>query len=97
MGILFVDINGFTRICEQVLERPERIGKFVDDWSARLAAAPPIALAMTKRMLDNSMNVTREEALDDEGVAQTVNFGTHDTAEAMAAFVGKRPPTFTGR
>lgn len=33
VGILFADINGFTRICEQVLERPERIGKFVDDWS----------------------------------------------------------------
>lgn len=34
VGILFADINSFTRICEQVLERPERIGKFVDDWSA---------------------------------------------------------------
>jgi adenylate cyclase len=34
VAILFADINGFTRICEQVLERPERIGKFVDDWSA---------------------------------------------------------------
>jgi class 3 adenylate cyclase len=34
IGILFADINGFTRICEQVLERPERIGTFVDDWSA---------------------------------------------------------------
>lgn len=33
VGILFADINGFTRICEQVLERPERIGNFVDDWS----------------------------------------------------------------
>ena len=33
VGILFADINGFTRICEQVLERPERIGTFVDDWS----------------------------------------------------------------
>jgi len=33
VGILFADINGFTRICETVLERPERIGKFVDDWS----------------------------------------------------------------
>lgn len=33
VGILFADINGFTKICEQVLERPERIGKFVDDWS----------------------------------------------------------------
>jgi class 3 adenylate cyclase len=34
VGLLFADINSFTRICEQVLERPERIGKFVDDWSA---------------------------------------------------------------
>jgi adenylate cyclase len=33
VGLLFADINGFTRICEQVLERPERIGTFVDDWS----------------------------------------------------------------
>ena len=52
---------------------------------------------MTKRMLDNSMQVTLEEALDDEGVAQTVNFGTADTLEAMAVFLGKRDPRFTGR
>lgn len=70
---------------------------FVDDWAARLAAGPPIAVAMTKRMIDNSMHVTLEEALDDEGVAQTVNFTTKDTAEAMAAFVQKRSPSFEGR
>jgi 2-(1,2-epoxy-1,2-dihydrophenyl)acetyl-CoA isomerase len=52
---------------------------------------------MTKRMLDNSMQVTLEEALDDEGVAQTVNFGTSDTLEAMKAFVEKREPNFEGR
>jgi adenylate cyclase len=33
IGIVFCDINGFTRICEQVLEKPERIGRFVDSWS----------------------------------------------------------------
>jgi enoyl-CoA hydratase/carnithine racemase len=70
---------------------------FVDDWAARLAAGPPLALAMTKRMLNNSMNVTLEEALDDEGAAQTVNFSTKDTMEAMAAFVEKRSPVFEGR
>ena len=70
---------------------------FVDDWAARLAAGPPIAIAQTKRMIDNSMNVTMEEALDDEGAAQTVNFSTKDTAEAMAAFVQKRSPSFEGR
>ena len=70
---------------------------FVADWAARLAAGPPIALAQTKRMLNSSLQVTFEEALDDEGAAQTVNFTTADTAEAMAAFVGKRDPRFTGR
>lgn len=73
------------------------IDGFVDEWAARLAAGPPIALAMTKRMLDNSMQVTLEEALDDEGVAQTVNFGTADTMEAMKAFLEKREPKFEGR
>lgn len=70
---------------------------FVDDWARRLAGGPPIALAQTKRMLNNAMNVTLEEALDDEGAAQTVNFSTKDTIEAMRAFVEKRPPVFEGR
>jgi 2-(1,2-epoxy-1,2-dihydrophenyl)acetyl-CoA isomerase len=69
---------------------------FVDGWARRLAAGPPIALALTKRMLNNSLNVTMAEALDDEGAAQTVNFGTKDTMEAMRAFVEKRDPQFKG-
>lgn len=70
---------------------------FVDDWAKRLAGGPPIAIAMSKRLLDNAMNVTMEEALDDEGMAQTVNFGTKDTVEAMMAFIEKRTPNFQGR
>ncbi len=70
---------------------------FVDDWAARLAGGPPIALAMSKRLLNNSMHVTLEEALDDEGLSQTVNFGTKDTIEAIKAFMEKRDPVFEGR
>ena len=73
------------------------LDEFVGGWAQRLAAGPPIALAMTKRMLDNSLQVTMEEALDDEGVAQSLNFTTADTAEAMKAFVDKREPKFEGR
>jgi enoyl-CoA hydratase/carnithine racemase len=69
---------------------------FVDGWAKRLAAGPPIALAQTKRLLNNAMNVTMEEALEDEGAAQTINFGTKDTLEAMEAFVQKREPKFKG-
>ncbi len=69
---------------------------FVDDWATRLAAGPPIALAQTKRLLNNAFMVTMEQALEDEGAAQTVNFGTQDTLEAMSAFVQKRDPEFKG-
>jgi 2-(1,2-epoxy-1,2-dihydrophenyl)acetyl-CoA isomerase len=70
---------------------------FVEGWARRLVASPPIALAQTKRLLNNAMNVTLEQALEDEGAAQTVNFGTRDTPEAIMAFMDKREPTFEGR
>jgi 2-(1,2-epoxy-1,2-dihydrophenyl)acetyl-CoA isomerase len=82
-------------LVNRVLPEAE-LDAFVDAWARRLASGPPIALALTKRMLNNAMNVTMEEALDDEGAAQTVNFGTKDTLEAMEAFVQKREPRFKG-
>ena len=62
-----------------------------------LAAGPPIALALTKRMLNNSMARHPRGGARRRGAAQTVNFGTRDTAEAMAAFLEKREPRFEGR
>jgi 2-(1,2-epoxy-1,2-dihydrophenyl)acetyl-CoA isomerase len=79
------------------VEQEAELDAFVDNWAAKLAAGPPIALAQTKRMLNNSMNVTLEQALEDEGNAQALNFGTKDTIEAMSAFAEKRAPRFTGR
>lgn len=70
---------------------------FVDEWARRLAAGPPIALSMTKRMLNNSFTSTLAEALEAEAVSQVVNFGTQDLAEAMRAFAEKRAPDFKGR
>jgi enoyl-CoA hydratase/carnithine racemase len=75
----------------------DELDKMVDEWAARLAAGPPIALAMTKRMLNRSFEQSFEQALDDEARSQTVNFGTSDTAEAIAAFLAKREPDFKGR
>ncbi|MGH9135483.1 MAG: enoyl-CoA hydratase/isomerase family protein [Acidimicrobiales bacterium] len=73
------------------------IDVFVADWAARLAAGPPLALSMTKKMLDESSTSSLAQALEHEAVAQTVNFGSADTAEAMQAFVLKRDPVFRGR
>ena len=74
----------------------DELDKVVGEWAARLAAGAPIALAMTKRMLNRSFEQSFEQALDDEARAQTVNFGTKDTAEAIVAFFQKRDPKFTG-
>lgn len=73
------------------------LDRFVDDWARRLAQGPPIALSMTKKLLDNGLNVSMAQALEDEALSQTVNFFTEDTAEAMRAFAEKREPRFKGR
>ena len=69
----------------------------VDEWATRLAAGPPLALSMTKRLLNSGSLVSMEQALEDEARSQTVNFNTADTAEAMRAFRDRRPPKFEGR
>lgn len=74
-----------------------QIDAFVADWADRLAAGPPLALAMTKRLLTNSFSMTMDEALEAEGLAQSVNAGTEDTPEAIRAFLDKREPRFKGR
>jgi enoyl-CoA hydratase/carnithine racemase len=66
-------------------------------WAARLVSGPPIALGMTKRMLNRAYDVGFEQAIDDESRCQTVNFATQDTVEAMRAFLEKRDPVFEGR
>ncbi|MHB8220756.1 MAG: enoyl-CoA hydratase/isomerase family protein [Acidimicrobiales bacterium] len=69
----------------------------VSEWARRLAAGPPLALSMTKTLLNASSSLSMAEALEDEARCQAVNFATEDTAEAMAAFAQKREPRFTGR
>jgi 2-(1,2-epoxy-1,2-dihydrophenyl)acetyl-CoA isomerase len=69
---------------------------FVAGWATRLAAGPPIALSMTKTMLNNAFAVSMAQAVEDEARCQNVNFRTADMAEAMRAFAEKRDPEFRG-
>lgn len=63
----------------------------------RIVDGPPMALSMTKRMLDNVGTSSLIQALETEAIAQNVNLGTSDLVEALTAFGEKRPPVFQGR
>jgi len=75
----------------------DELDKTVDELATRLAAGPPVALASTKRLLDESGSMGFEQALDREAQAQAVNIMGADVAEAFMAFLEKREPGFTGR
>jgi enoyl-CoA hydratase/carnithine racemase len=69
----------------------------VAEWAARLAAGPPVALSMSKALLNAGAARSMAEAVEAEAQAQSLNFTTADVAEAMQAFVEKREPRFEGR
>jgi enoyl-CoA hydratase/carnithine racemase len=75
----------------------DELDGFVDAWAERLAASAPIALAQTKRLLNLSVAPSLHDALVADGAAASINHGTDDTKEALAAFREKRAPKFLGR
>ncbi len=68
----------------------------VRDYASRLAAGPPVAQSLTKRLLSRSLDTALDAALRDELVYIKQCFATADVAEAIAAFREKRLPTFRG-
>jgi enoyl-CoA hydratase/carnithine racemase len=74
----------------------EALAATVSEWAQRLAAGPPVALSLTKVLLNQSLELGLEHALDAEASAQALNHATDDTAEALNAFVEKREPRFAG-
>ena len=66
-------------------------------YAERLASGPPIAFALTKRLLASTFDVTLDEHLARELVAIKTCFASQDVAEALRAFGEKRAPVFRGR
>lgn len=68
----------------------------VKDLASRLAAGPPITMALMKKAINDSFSQRFEEVLNQESFNQSILFSTKDLQEAIAAFFAKRPPNFTG-
>lgn len=65
--------------------------------AARLAAGPTTAYAAIKNAIHYAGAHTLPEALEHEAVQQAVAGATEDHRTAVAAFVNKEKPVFTGR
>lgn len=68
----------------------------VDEWAARLAAGPPLALSLSKTLLNHAMATSMDQALEDEARAQAVNLATQDTREALRASPSVASPSSGG-
>lgn len=68
----------------------------VASYAAALAAGPPVALALTKRLVHASLDSSLPAHLQAELAHIRTSLGTKDVTEAMAAFHEKRAPKFTG-
>ncbi len=66
-------------------------------YAERLAAGPPVAFVLTKRLLAGAFETELAPHLARELEAIRTCFGSRDGAEALAAFREKRPPVFRGR
>ena len=85
MGLLTAVVPG-----EQVLPAAQEL-------AARLAAGPTVAYAALKQSLRTAATSTLAEALAEEDRQQTRAGDSADHAAAVASFLAKQPPVFSGR
>lgn len=81
-----------NRLCDA-----SEVDAVVKDYAERLASLPPRILTLIKENLNRATERSLEESLDAESFGQTLAFTSEDTREAIAAWIEKREPRFTGK
>ncbi|TQE19658.1 enoyl-CoA hydratase/isomerase family protein [Streptomyces ipomoeae] len=71
--------------------------KTARDWAERLATGPTRALALTKQLVNASLDTDRATAFTAEAAAQEINMTTADARKGVASFVERRTPRYEGR
>ncbi|WP_274559768.1 enoyl-CoA hydratase/isomerase family protein [Streptomyces spiramyceticus] len=72
------------------------LAKVAREWSERLAQGPTRALALTKQLVNASLDSDRTTAFAAEATAQEINMTTTDANEGVASFVERRTPKYRG-
>ncbi|MDM0108612.1 crotonase/enoyl-CoA hydratase family protein [Variovorax sp. J22R24] len=67
-----------------------------NELAARIAANPPHAVRLTKRLLREAMHSRLDTLLEMAASFQALSHQTDDHREAVTAFLEKRPPVFKG-
>ncbi|MER5709884.1 enoyl-CoA hydratase-related protein [Streptomyces sp. NPDC002122] len=75
----------------------EDLEKTAREWAERLAQGPTRALALTKQLVNASLDVDRATAFAAEATAQELNMTTRDAQEGVASFVERREARYEGR
>jgi len=75
----------------------EKLMETVRAWATRLAAGPPIAIRVTKRMMYKQQTMGLDNALEDAALGTMVANYCDDVKEGTAAFHENRPPRFKGK
>lgn len=75
----------------------EDLTKTAREWAERLATGPTRALALTKQLVNASLDSDRATAFAAEATAQEINMTTADAREGVASFVERRSPRYDGR
>ncbi|WP_433573827.1 enoyl-CoA hydratase/isomerase family protein [Streptomyces sp. CA-251247] len=75
---------------------PDDLTKTARAWSERLAQGPTRALALTKQLVNASLDADRATAFAAEAAAQEINMTTRDANEGVASFVQRRGAEYRG-
>ncbi|MGY3682038.1 enoyl-CoA hydratase/isomerase family protein [Streptomyces sp. TE33382] len=70
--------------------------KTAGEWARRLAEGPTRAIALTKELVNASLDSDRATAFAAEAMAQEINMTTRDANEGVASFVARRAPKYRG-
>ena len=87
---LRIGLVGHVRPADDLLDA-------VYEFAARLAAGPPLGLALAKAAVYRGLDQDLVAALDYASTAEAITLTSEDHREGIRAFREKRPPRFDGR